>query len=485
MLVTKGTQPSLWEAMLPDVCLQMPVELARVDSLLDDERFFAPFREHFDLVWGRPSIPMETYLRPVFLRRRYRLSYETLCREVADSISWQRFCRIGVGGGVPHSTTLMKITKRCGPQTVDQLNEALLARAAEARLVKTGKVRADTTVVEAGVDYPTDSGLLGSGIGTIAKLSRRVQAAGGATRTRVRDRSRSANRRARAITSKLKLRRDEAKQQVKAITGELADLAETAASEADAVARNTRRSLARAGAAASGQLRAAVAELESTLSRVGTIVSQTRTRLSGQRVDGASRLVSARDPDARPIVKGRLGKPVEFGYKTQVLDNADGIVLDYGTHLGNPADAPLLAPAVERVTRRLGRAPRAVTADRNYGEAAVDDELHNLGVSTVAIPRKGRPTAARHQAEHAPSFHKLIKWRTGSEGRISHLKHSYGWDRTRIDGIQGARIWTGHGVLTHNLVKISGLAGQLIDTPACTYGRLSSKATPSSALLGR
>lgn len=458
MLVTKGAQPSLWETILPDVCLQMPPELARVDVLLDDERFVAPFREHFDLVWGRPSIPMETYLRLMFLKRRYRLSYETLCREVADSISWQRFCRIDLGGPVPHSTTLMKITKRCGPQTVDALNEALLARASEAKLVKTNKVRADTTVVEANVDYPTDSGLLARGIGKIAKLSRRVQAAGGATRTATRDRSRAANRRARAIASKLKLRRDEAKQQVKAITGELADLAETAAAEAAAVARNARRRLARRGSAASGELRSAVAELETILSRVGTIVSQTRTRLSGQKVDGASRLVSARDPDARPIVKGRLGKPVEFGYKAQVLDNADGIILDYGTHVGNPPDAPLLAPAIKRVTRRVGRAPRAVTADRNYGEAAVDDELHNLGVGAVAIPRKGRPSAARRQVEHAPSFHKLIKWRTGSEGRINHLKRGYDWDRTHIDGIDGARTWTGHGVLAHNLVKVSGLA---------------------------
>ena len=33
-----------------------------------------------------------------------------------------------------------------------------------------------------------------------------------------------------------------------------------------------------------------------------------------------------------------------------------------------------------------------------------------------------------------------------------------GWDRTRLDGTEGARIWTGHGVLAHNLVKITALA---------------------------
>jgi IS5 family transposase len=101
---------------------------------------------------------METYLRLMFLKHRYRLGFETLCREVTDSIGWQRFCRIPLGGTVPHPTTLMKITTRCGPAAIDGLNEALLARAVEARVLKTNRVRADTTVIEANVAYPTDSG---------------------------------------------------------------------------------------------------------------------------------------------------------------------------------------------------------------------------------------------------------------------------------------------------------------------------------------
>jgi len=79
-------------------------------------------------------------------------------------------------------------------------------------------------------------------------------------------------------------------------------------------------------------------------------------------------------------------------------------------------------------------------------------------VKNVVIPRKGKPSQARRSDEHRPAFRRTIKWRTGSEGRISTLKRGYGWDRTRIDGTEGARIWTGHGVLTHNLVKISALA---------------------------
>ena len=134
----------------------MPAELEAVDRLLDDPAFFEPFVAHFHAVLGRPSLPIETYLRLMFLEYRYRLGFEPLCREVADSISWQRFCRIPLGVAVPHPTTLMKITTRCGTSAIDALNEALLAKAAQANVLKTNKLRADTTVVPANQAYPMD-----------------------------------------------------------------------------------------------------------------------------------------------------------------------------------------------------------------------------------------------------------------------------------------------------------------------------------------
>jgi transposase, IS5 family len=101
MLRTVGDQASLWESILPEVCLGMPAELEAVDRLLDDPRFFEPYRVFFHATLGRPSIPVETYLRLMFLKYRYRLGFEPLCREVADSITWRRFARIGLGGTVP------------------------------------------------------------------------------------------------------------------------------------------------------------------------------------------------------------------------------------------------------------------------------------------------------------------------------------------------------------------------------------------------
>jgi transposase, IS5 family len=224
------------------------------------------------------------------------------------------------------------------------VHQALLASAAELKVLRTHGVRADTTVVAANVCYPTDAGLLARAIGKLASTIGRIQAAGGATRTKVRDRRRSTRRRAHQIAKTLRGRSEQAKQMVLRTTGELADLAEQAVGDAARVARNARRALA--GGQAAGNLAKLVDELQITIRRTTKVIGQTRTRLAGTTPDGATRLVSLHDPDARPIVKGRLGKPVEFGYKAQVADNPDGIVLDYQIEVGNPADAPLLSPAV-------------------------------------------------------------------------------------------------------------------------------------------
>jgi transposase, IS5 family len=458
VLRTVNAQATLWESILPEPLLGMPAELEAVDRLLDDPRFFEPYREFFHATIGRPSIPIETYLRLMFLKYRYKLGFEPLCREVADSISWQRFCRIPLGESTPHPTTLMKITTRCGEEAINELNDALLVKAAEARVLKTNRVRADTTVVEANVAYPVDSSLLAKGVARLAKLAGRARTRGLATRTPLRDRTRSVYRRARDVVNTLRQRGDERRVRVHRLNAELAQIARASINEAQAVIRNARRRVRALGDRATGRQRAIIEDLATLSERLERVVAQTRQRVvEGVTPLGATRVVSLHDPDARPIRKGRLGKPVEFGYKAQLVDNEDGVILDHNIECGNPPDAPMLAPAIERITRRAGRVPRAVTADRGYGEQAVEDALHAIGVRHVVLPRKGKPNAQRREIQNRRGFRKMVRWRTGSEGRISCAKRDFGLARTRIDGLDGARTWCGHGIFNHNLIKIAGL----------------------------
>jgi len=116
---------SLWEHVLPAEVRLLSAELVTIDAPLDDNRFLAPFVRRLACRIERPTVPIATYLRLMDLKHRYGLGYETLVKEVTDSFSWRQFCRIAVTGSVPHPTTLLKLTRRFGPEAARVMGEAL------------------------------------------------------------------------------------------------------------------------------------------------------------------------------------------------------------------------------------------------------------------------------------------------------------------------------------------------------------------------
>ena len=66
----RGTDPqtTIWELLLPEEAKRLPAELQAVDRYLDDERFIAPWRALFSVRLGRPSVPIDTLLRLLYLK---------------------------------------------------------------------------------------------------------------------------------------------------------------------------------------------------------------------------------------------------------------------------------------------------------------------------------------------------------------------------------------------------------------------------------
>jgi transposase, IS5 family len=452
------TTPSLstWDDLLPDQAKRLPDELARIDAYLDDERFLAPWRAHFSARLGRPSVPIPTLLRLLYLKHRYQLGYETLCKEVGDSIAWRRFCRIPLDQPVPHPTTLSKLVRRVGPGVIEQLNHALLGKLAGDKLLRCRKLRVDTTVVEADIDYPTDADLLAQAVRKVGGLVRRIKAHGAAPRTGFRNRGRAAGRRMRQLAHALR-RGGQAMAEVDRLTAEVATLARRTVRQVEAVRRNGRRALGRRPR--DGRLARLVGELEETIGHTGRLLWQADQRLAGNRVI-ADRLVSLSDPDARPIRKGKPRRPTEFGYTVLVAEDERGFVAEHLLQQGNPADAPQLVPAVTRVAEITGRVAATVVADRGFGTAANDRDLATLGVTRIGVQRKGRLSAARAEWERTRPFRRLRNWRVGIEARISHLKRSFGLRRTRLRRLAGATIWVGLGVFAYNLQRMTVVAAR-------------------------
>jgi IS5 family transposase len=145
--------------------------------------------------------------------------------EVSDPVSWRRLCRIPLDRRVPHPTTLVKVVRRAGPEAIQQLNTALLAKLAGGKLLRARKPRVDTTVVEADVDDPTDADLPEHAVRKLGGLVRRVKARGAASRTRFRDRGRAAGRRMKQLARTMRRRTGVAMGEVDRLTGEVARIA--------------------------------------------------------------------------------------------------------------------------------------------------------------------------------------------------------------------------------------------------------------------
>jgi len=443
MLRERSVGESLWEAVLPAELRELPAELAKVDAILDDDRFLAPFRSRLKATTGRPTIPIETYLRLMYLKYRYQLGYETLCKEVADSLAWRRFCRLSLVARVPDPTTLMKLTKRLGPGLLEELNAELLALTVERKLLRSRRLRVDTTVVESDTRYPTDSGLSAHAVSRLTRLTRRLQRRGLAPRTRLRDRRRSVGKRVRRISATL-ARGGKTRMTVDRLTGEIAERAQATVREARRVVRNARRALARRPRPGA----ALVAQLERELAAAEQVLAQTEQRLAGQRTI-PDRRVSLVDPDARPIRRGNPREPTEFGYKTRVADTREGFVIVDLPERGNPQDDSLLEGAIIKA-RCAGMQVRSVYADRGFGTSRGDAALERQRVRDRVIPRQQRAAAV----EQTRSWKRRYRFRNGCEGRISQLKRK-GLARTRLRGLAGAQTWVGGIALSHNLQRMA------------------------------
>jgi IS5 family transposase len=397
------------------------------------------------LTEGRPTIAMETFVRLMVLKQRFRWGYRSLVAEVSDSIHLRRFCRIALSERVPDESTVRKLTRRIGAATVDELTRLLIANATREKRFRVRAVRIDSTVIEADVRYPTDSGLAAHGVRALAREGKRLAALVGESKRRVRDRSRALGNRLRALTRTIRRRSGEAKSEVLRLTGETGLLLERSIGESRRLAA-VARSRAR-GRGARAKLRA-VARLEQLADRCERVASQIKQRLAGEPIQ--DRLVSLADPDARPIRKGKLGKPTEFGYVTQLAEltentrpGARGLILPPQSKLGNPAENTLLPETVAEL-ERLGLSPREVAVDGGFQTNPTREALSSLEPERLFITGRQQPGSRRTQR-------RLQRYRNGCEGRISHLKRRYGLGRSRLKGEQGQQIWAGWSILAYNL----------------------------------
>jgi transposase, IS5 family len=425
-------QMSFGDGFIDPSLYRLDEELKKVDELLSQGPLLKPFEEVFDENMGRPGTPAGIYLRMMYLKFRWGLSYEEVEIEVRERLPWRYFCHLSLMDTVPDATTLIKLNQRFGQERVTNLNKQLVGHLVKHRAIKPRRIRIDSTTLEAHIAYPTDIGILHQAVRT---LSRTASSLGKKIVSHVRATKKALARWGASSKAKPK----ERKAQGKKILKKVAQLA------TDTLAQS-RQAFKQLSATVASPLKQ---EFSQTIELTAKLIEQTQDKLAGKHIP--QRIVSFFDPEARAIVKGKLDKPVEFGRTLQLVQDASGVIVHYEIHRGNPSDKTELISLVRQTKKVLKQAPRELATDRGYYSSENLNKLSRLGVRRVGIPKIGRLSKTERRHQHRRWFKELQRFRCGIEAGISLLKRRFSLGRVLAKGSPATAVWTGFAIFAFNL----------------------------------
>lgn len=437
-------QLSFGEGFLDPGLFKLDDELKHVDELLSEREFLKPFEAVFDPTMGRPGTAVDVYLRMMYLKFRWGLSYEEVETEVRERLPWRHFCRLSLMDSVPDATTLIKLNQRFGEERIAALNKKLVRHLVKNKSIKPRRIRIDSTTLEAHIAYPTDVGLIHQ---TVRTLTRTAGKLGQKITSHVRATKKAVARLGASLKAKKKERKAQAIKTLRAVT----KLAKDTVDESRQALKHVKERSAKGASRQTVKLQQAFA---AQIALAGKILQQTEEKLAGvQSID--DRIVSFHDADARVIRKGKLGKPNEFGRTMQLVQDESGVMLDYKIQEGNPSDKMELVPMVERFEDEFHDVPTDVAADKGYYTADNTLKLRAMGVRRIGIPKIGRLLPFEKKRQHKRWFKLLYRFRCGIEAGISMLKRQFLLDRVRSPGNKGTRIWAGFAIFSYNLWQMA------------------------------
>jgi len=426
-------QMSFGDGFIDSSLFELDNELKRVDALLSQKEFLTPFEDVFSETMGRPGTPIPVYLRMQFLKYRYGLSYEEVEREVTERIPWRIFCHLTLQDRVPDATTLIKLNQRFGDERLAMLNTALIKHLVKTKAIQPRKIRIDSTTIETHITYPTDIGLLYQVVKT---LTRHAKGAG----LKISNHVRATKKALAQLGASLKSKSKGQKPQLKKTLQRTMDFAADTVKQCQKAIRQSSKDTS--------------VTFEQDLQIAEAILAQTDQKLNGVS-SIPERIVSLYDPQARPIRKGKLKKPNEFGRTLQIVQDSSGVILDHELHHGNPSDKTQLLPLVKKFKKRFGRVPSDLATDKGYYSPENIERLRSLKVKHIAIPKIGRLTKQEKKKQHSRWFKGLQRFRCGLEAGISMLKRCFLLGNLQVRGTKATAVCVNWAILSYNLWQMA------------------------------
>jgi hypothetical protein len=197
--------------------------------------------------------------------------------------------------------------------------------------------------------------------------------------------------------------------------------------------------------------------MDGVLQQLPAAVKQAHERIIGERqVPNADKILSLYEADLHVVVRGKAGKEVEFGNTLTIVEQAQGLVLDWHLHQENvPADTTLLAASLERIEKRLGAdVIRAVGGDRGFDSLRNRQLLERKNIFNGLCPRGAEELRRRR---HGRGFSQIQRRRSQTEGRIAILKRVFFGQPMRARGYEHRALAVSWNVLAHNLWVLARL----------------------------
>jgi IS5 family transposase len=438
------TQRSLVEVLLPDGAKLWDPILRRIDTILDDDDLIDRMAEALarrhprSRCRGRLGTPAAVVLRLLVLKHLYDWSFDECEREVRGSLVYRAFCRID-GERVPDAKTLIRLAHLLDEAVLKEVLARLVALGRAQHLIRGRRLRVDTTVVETNIHYPTDATLLADGVRVLTRSLRRLG-------VRVRERTRSVARRVFEIAQRSRTAgrrvspavREQSKAKMKILYQGLLRITRAVVRHAEAAVTRPRG-------------RRPAAPLPTMIELVRQVLAQTRARVLRGDTRYPGKVVSLFEPHSEIIRKGKLARPTEFGRLVKIQEAEAQFITDYQVCERGLAERALWEPALDRHIALFGHPPHLAVADGGFASRANERAAQDRGVRHVVLPRQ--PHEKRSRMARA-----ALRWRTGSEGRISALKRRHGLRRCRYRGESGMQRWIGLGIIANDLLVL-GRAG--------------------------
>src|SRR5712692_9184506 len=373
---------------------------------------------------GRPP-HLRALLGAMLLMATRRMSY----REAEDQIRYyapaRYLCGLTETDWTPDFTTIQDFTELMGEEGIALINEYAVELAVAEKLADPKVISADTTAQEAAIPWPNEMGLMASFFSSVAAASKRGGQALKAFAKKVSSKLKAAKAKVRKyrLFAKTKQMRLE-------LLGEMANLVESAQAQ-----------LGRALTEGEGQLRgysqAARAKALQLHETMKTLLPQIRYWLRTGWV-AKDKIINLHIPELYAIVRGKIGKTVEFGLSWGITRLRGGYLLaTLARHRNELVDARFAVRAVRDHIQLFGEAPRAYAYDRAGHSQENVEEVKALGVKQVALAPRGQSKWAVSDKVRR----RMVKERAEIEAGIGAVKSGrYGFHRppARSKAMMGA-----------------------------------------------